>query len=164
MAYTKVHKVQFDTHMLEEEAEYQWGNAYQRMEILGIEIIWVVFKAEFLDKYFLKDVCGKKEIYFLKLKQGNMIVVEYAALFEELVKICPHYNSVAAEGSKCIKYENDLHREIKQCIRYQEIHQFHVPVNKCKKIYEDNKAWYAMLSTRVLVLRKGKDNFEESRI
>lgn len=50
-------------------------------------------------------MCGKKEIEFLELKQGNSTVAEYAAKFEELVKFCPHYNGAAAEASKCIKFE-----------------------------------------------------------
>lgn len=35
---------------------------------MGTEITWVVFRATFLEKYFLEDVCAKKEIEFLELK------------------------------------------------------------------------------------------------
>lgn len=59
------------------------------------------------------------EIEFLKLNQINMIVVEYTARFEELVKFCPYYNGVADEGLKCIKFESGLHPDIKQGIGYQ---------------------------------------------
>ncbi|XP_058741236.1 uncharacterized protein LOC131613599 [Vicia villosa] len=41
---------------------------------------------EFLGKYFPEDVRGKKEIEFLELRQGNKLVVEYAAncrIYEE---------------------------------------------------------------------------------
>lgn len=69
--------------------------------------------------YFLEDVRGKKEIEFLELKQRNYIIVEYAVRFEELVKFYPYYNGAAAEASKCIKFENGLHHEIKQGIGYQ---------------------------------------------
>lgn len=37
-----------------------------------------------MDKYFLVDVRSRNEIEFLELKQGNMIVIDYAAKFEEL--------------------------------------------------------------------------------
>lgn len=47
-----------------------------------------------------------------------MIIVEYVAKFEELVKFCPNYNGAVAEGSKCIKFENGLRPEIKQGIGY----------------------------------------------
>ena len=46
-------KMQFSTHMLEEEDEDWWKNARQRIEILGVEITWAVFRDAFLDKYFL---------------------------------------------------------------------------------------------------------------
>lgn len=41
---------------------------------MGNEITWVVFKGEFMEWYFPEDVCGKKEIEFLELKQGNSTV------------------------------------------------------------------------------------------
>lgn len=56
-----------------------------------------MLKNEFLEKYFPGDVHSKKGIEFLQLKQGNMIVIDYAAKFEELVRFCPHYNGVEAE-------------------------------------------------------------------
>lgn len=67
-----------------------------------------MFRVKFLDKYFPEDVCNKKEIEFLELKQGNMIVVEYTAKFEELVKLYPYYNGAAMNGWKHIKFENGL--------------------------------------------------------
>ncbi|XP_050896653.1 uncharacterized protein LOC127103436 [Lathyrus oleraceus] len=82
----------------------------------------------------------KKEIEFLKLKQGNSIVVEYAVKFEELVKLCPHYNDTAAEVSKCIKFKNGLRPEIKQGIGYRQILRFPELVKKCRIYDKDNKA------------------------
>lgn len=90
MACTEAQKVQFGLHMLTTEADDWWSNTLQRLEATGSEITWVVFKGEFLEQYFLEDVCGKKDIKFLELKQGNSDVVEYAAKFKELVKFCPH--------------------------------------------------------------------------
>lgn len=75
--------------------------------------------------------CAVKKDLVLELKQGNSIVTEYTAKFEELVMFCPHYNNVLVEGSKCIKFESGLYPEIKQGIGYQEIRQIFVLVNKC---------------------------------
>lgn len=111
--------MQFGTHMLAEEAGDGWGNTRQRLEVAGNEITWDVFKGEFLEWYFLEDVHSKKEIEFMELKQGNSIVVEYAAKFNELMKFYPHYNDNAAEVSKCLKFENGLRPEIKQGIGCQ---------------------------------------------
>lgn len=92
----------------------------------------------FIKNYFPEEVRSKKEIEFLELKQGNSAIVKYVAKFEELVKFCPHYNSSAAEGSKCIKFESGLRPEIKKDIGYQEI-QFFMLVNKCKIYDEDTR-------------------------
>lgn len=56
------------------------------------------------------------------------------------MKLCTYYNDAAAEVSKCIKFENKLHHEIKQGIKYQQIHWFPELVNKCRIYYEDNRA------------------------
>lgn len=46
------------------------------------------------------------------------------------MKFCLHYDSVAAEGSKCVKFERGLHLEIKQVVGYQEIYHFSILANK----------------------------------
>ena len=92
-----------------------------------------------MDKYFPKDVHGKKEIKFLELRQGNSKIAEYAARYEELVKFYPHYNDLAAEVSKCIKFENRLRPEIKQGIGYLHICQFPELVNKCRIFDQDSR-------------------------
>lgn len=51
-----------------------------------------------------------------------MTVVDYVVKFEELSRLYPHYNGVGIEGSKCIKFKSGLRLEIKQFIRYQDIH------------------------------------------
>jgi len=86
----------------------------------------------FLDRYFLEDVRRRKEIEFLKLKQGNMSVTEYAAKFVELAKFYPHYTAEIAEFSKCIKFENGLHADIKRAIGYQMIRNFSELVSSCR--------------------------------
>ena len=42
-----------------------------------------------MEKYFPEDMCTKKKIDFLKLRHGNMTLVEYVSKFEELVKFFP---------------------------------------------------------------------------
>jgi len=103
---------------------------------------WVVFRREFLDRYFSEDVRGKKEIEFLELKQGNMSVTEYAAKFVELAKFYPHYTPETAEFSKCIKFENGLRAEIKRAIGYHKIRIFSELVSSCRIYEEDTKAHY----------------------
>lgn len=70
--------------------------------------------------HFSADVRGKKEMEFLELNQGNMIVADYVAKFEELSRFCPHYNGADAKMFKCIKFENGLRLEIKKYCIYDE--------------------------------------------
>lgn len=54
----------------------------------------------------------------MKLKQCNMFVADYEAMFEELSRYCPLYIGVYVEGSKCVKFENGLRIEMKKFIGY----------------------------------------------
>lgn len=57
----------------------------------------------------------------------------------ELVKFFPYFNGAVAEASKCIKFENGLHPEIKRDIGYQQTCQLPELVNKCRIYDEDNR-------------------------
>ncbi|XP_058745996.1 uncharacterized protein LOC131618857 [Vicia villosa] len=120
----------------------------QRLEVAGEEITWVVFRREFLRKYYPEDVQGKKEIEFLELKQGNMSVTEYAAKFTELAKFYPYYDGAGAEFLKCIKFDNGLRSEIKKDVGYQKIHIFPNLVDSCRIFEEDNNAHYKVITNR----------------
>ena len=65
----------------------------------------------------------------------------------ELAKFYPPYSEATAEFLKCVKFDNDLHPEI----RYQQIRRFPELVNRCR-IYEDDSkaqsAHYKGLSER----------------
>ncbi|XP_050920304.1 uncharacterized protein LOC127137941 [Lathyrus oleraceus] len=60
-----------------------------------------------VQKYFSEDVRSKKEIGFLALKQGSLIVAEYATKFKELVKFCPYYNVLLLRCLNCQIYDED---------------------------------------------------------
>ncbi|XP_058759620.1 uncharacterized protein LOC131632922 [Vicia villosa] len=121
MDCTPAQKVRYGTHMLAVEVDNWWLETRQRLETAGEGTTWVVFRREFMRKYYPKDVLGKKEIEFLELKQGNKSVVEYAAKFFELTKFYPHYSEATAQFSKCIQFENGLRSEIKKAVGYQKI-------------------------------------------
>jgi len=120
---------------LAEEADDWWVSLLPILEQDGTVVTWAVFRREFLDRYFPEDVRGKKEIQFLELKQGDMSLTEYAAKFVELAKFYPHYTLETAEFSKCIKFENGLHADIKRAIGYQKIRNFSELVSSCR-IYD----------------------------
>ncbi|XP_058733864.1 uncharacterized protein LOC131605535 [Vicia villosa] len=72
--------------------DQKWLETRQRLEVAGEEVTWVVFCREFLRKYSLEEVRGKKEIEFLELKQGSMFVTAYAAKSGKLAKFYQHYD------------------------------------------------------------------------
>ncbi|XP_050897713.1 uncharacterized protein LOC127104575 [Lathyrus oleraceus] len=104
----EVQKVQFGPHMLSKEAKDWWDNMHQRLDGDGTDITWTMFRAIILEKYFLEDVCSKKKIEFLALKQGSSTVVGYATKFEELCWIydednrarSAHYKSLSEKKGK----------------------------------------------------------------
>ncbi|XP_058726754.1 uncharacterized protein LOC131598140 [Vicia villosa] len=63
-----------------------------------MEITWALFRDAFLEEKNPEYVHEKKEVEFLELKQGNGTAAEYAARFQELIKYCPHYNTMNAES------------------------------------------------------------------
>lgn len=94
--------------MLAEEADDWWVGTRQRLVVVNEAIVWVVISREFVRKYFLDDVCGKREIEFLELKQGTFSVTEYASSFMELEKYYPYYCEATNGFLKCIKFEKGL--------------------------------------------------------
>jgi len=118
MQCNEVQRVRFGTHMLAEETDDWWVSILPTIEQGGGVFNWVVFRREFLDRYFPEDVRGEKEIEFLELKQGNMFVTEYAAKFVELAKFYQHYTAETAEFSKCIKFAEFMRRILRLITRW----------------------------------------------
>lgn len=56
MVCTDAQKGLFGPYMLSKEAEYWWENTLQRLEVVGMAIIWNNLKNKFLNKYFLADI------------------------------------------------------------------------------------------------------------
>ncbi|XP_058733179.1 uncharacterized protein LOC131604776 [Vicia villosa] len=153
MDCTQAQKVRYGTHMLAVKADDWWLATHQRLEAAGEEITWDVFRREILRKYYPESVCGKKEIEFHKLKQGNMSVTDYAAKFTELAKFYPYYDGEGAEFSKCVKFKNGL-----RAIGYQQIRVFPNLVESCRIFEEDNAAHYKIVSDR-----RGRQNQQRGK-
>ncbi|XP_050877181.1 uncharacterized protein LOC127080941 [Lathyrus oleraceus] len=162
MDCSKAQKLRFGMHMLTEEADDWWINTPQVSDIIAKVVTWAVFRQEFLRKYFPEDVCGKKEIEFMELKQGNLSVTEYAARFVELAKFYPIYSDATAEFSKFIKFNNGLRPKIKQVIGYQQTRRFLELVNNCRIYEDDSKAQSAHY--KGLSERRGKHNLNYGKL
>ena len=81
-----------------------------------------------------------KEIEFMQLKQGSMIVGEYASKFEELGKDSTFFYH-QEERMKCIKFENGLKDELRKAVGILEIVDFPTLIHKCRflKDFENNQ-------------------------
>ncbi|XP_058761676.1 uncharacterized protein LOC131635094 [Vicia villosa] len=157
MNCTNVQKVQFGTHMLEKEVE-DWGdNTVHIFNEEGMEVTWALFRDAFLENYFPEDVCGKKEVEFLELKQGNGTVAKYASRFQELIKYCPHYNNMNVQRSKYLRFVNGLRHDIKKAIGYQQITRFIELVNKSRIYNGDSRESASHYNS--LNDRKGKGQY-----
>src|ERR1051325_1390836 len=58
MDCTQAQKVRYGTHMLASEADDWWPETCQRLEAVGEEITWAVFRREFMRKNYPEDVRG----------------------------------------------------------------------------------------------------------
>ena len=65
-------------------------------------IEWERFKSVFLDRFFPLEVRGALVLEFIKLRQGNMSVKEYALRFTQLSKYAP--SRVADSMSRMSKF------------------------------------------------------------
>ena len=92
-------------------------------------------------QYYPRDMKRAKEQEFLRLKQGQMSVMEYAAKFNELCHFAP--NQVAIEEMKMDHFEQGLRGPIKRMIaghvftNFQEMHQRAV---KIARVIEETEA------------------------
>ncbi|XP_027364319.1 uncharacterized protein LOC113871422 [Abrus precatorius] len=80
-------KVAYATYLLCGEGEDWWRFAGQTLPQEDGYIQWKTFKIIFLGNYFPRNLRKQKAREFLELKQRSMTVGEYAAKFQELMKI-----------------------------------------------------------------------------
>lgn len=78
--------VYYATFMLAGDAEAWCRGKHRLLEEEGREINWILFKEEFLGKYFPKLCRKEKEREFQNLRQGMMTAGEYTRKFESLLK------------------------------------------------------------------------------
>ncbi|KAF1896014.1 hypothetical protein Lal_00033454 [Lupinus albus] len=116
--------------MLVKEAENWWEFTQRPMEAEEQAITWEAFKGKFLHKYFPADLKRKKEIKFLRLEQGNMIVGEYAAKYEELARYCPYYELEVDGRSKCAKFVSGLKPKLKMMMYEDDMKEEEVATSK----------------------------------
>ncbi|XP_020238989.1 uncharacterized protein LOC109818020 [Cajanus cajan] len=91
--------------MLVGEAEHWSRETHHMLTARGVVVDWECFNRMFLEKYFPESVRHAKEVEFMRLHQGGMIVSEYAMRFEHLARF---YLQGIAEAWKCRKFAEGL--------------------------------------------------------
>jgi len=96
-----------------------------------------------------------KEIEFMQLKQGNMLVGKYASKFEKLEKYFTFFYH-PNERMKYIKFEDGLRPELKKVVGILEISDFPTLIHKCRFIEDmknkhDNRIFCPFLDSFVVV-------------
>ena len=123
-------RVRLATHQFEKEVEFWWGTVKPRTGEPALT--WEQLKTMMDAQYYPRDVKRAKGQEFLRLKQGQMTVIEYAAKFNELSRFAP--NQVATEEMKMDHFEQGLKGPIKRMIAghvftsFKEMYQWAVKI------------------------------------
>ncbi|KAL4365261.1 hypothetical protein AHAS_Ahas07G0088400 [Arachis hypogaea] len=130
--------VEFATYQLAGESQYWWQGTRCLLQQGDTAIPWDAFRTEFYKKYFPNLARMAKELEILQLKQGQLTVIEYTNMFEELCRF-----SIICQGApgdfeewKCIKYEGGVQSDILSSVGPMEIKIFSDLVNKSKVVEE----------------------------
>ena len=94
----------------------------------SVPVTWEKFKKIFYDKYFSRSVRLQKEMEFIRLVQGNKIVVEYEAKFLRLSQFAS--SLVATEEDWVRRFMEGLRSRIKQAILPFELKTYGEVVSK----------------------------------
>ena len=127
-------KVSYATYLLLGDAEYWWRSTRLMMEANNQEITWETFREKFLDKYFPISARTKLGDDFLKVRQGNMTIGEYAAKFESLSRYFRFFRQTVDEGYMCHRFMEGLRYEIQDSVLPLGIQQFQPLVEKCREV------------------------------
>ncbi|XP_017413022.1 uncharacterized protein LOC108324592 [Vigna angularis] len=122
-------RLAFSEYLLTGETSHWWSSMRMLLEGSGTPISWEVFKHKFYTEYFSDSVRFAKEVEFLQLVQGNMLVLEYADQFKHLLRF--HTLRMNEEG-QCMKFDNGLRGDIKLLVTSLSIKEFPALVEKAR--------------------------------
>ena len=97
-------RIRLATFRLEGESQIRWD--WVKVSLDPEMRTWGEFRELFMDKFFSASAKHAKAWWFLKLKQGSMIVLEYIAKFTELALFGDDY--MAIDMAKVRKFEDGL--------------------------------------------------------
>lgn len=87
------------------------------MKAQNVAVTYETFRALFLEKYFPVSAREEKEVQFLKLYQGSMIVAKYVAKLDSLSKHFRLFATHVDESYLCKRFVNNLRYKIEEFVR-----------------------------------------------
>ncbi len=108
--------------------------AQQTLTAEHCEITWEVFHRRFLDKYFPDTARAEKEQEFLRLQQGSMTVLEYAAKFESLARYFSPFRDQANQGWLSERFQEGLMFDIQKSELSLRIRNLQELIDRCVEV------------------------------
>jgi hypothetical protein len=110
MRVPKDWQVSCSTQLLSDRAQ-TWWEVIQSRRTTGI-CTWGEFRKQFETQFFSPFQCRIKELEFLALKQGNIIVIDYERRFHDLSLFAPQF--VTTEQEIIDRLRDGLRQELRQ--------------------------------------------------
>jgi len=101
----------------------------QHMQNQEEQVDWASFRTRFLEKYVSVTARQDREVEFLALQQGDIIVQEYMNKFEHLAR---YYSQAITEEWRCLKFERGLKHKLKKVVTPLRERRFPVLVEQAK--------------------------------
>ncbi|KZV55380.1 hypothetical protein F511_03861 [Dorcoceras hygrometricum] len=91
--YSQERRLKLAVLQLRDNAQHWWKGTSRVMREIGTLISWKSFCAAFRQEYTPEFYYNNREREFHNLKQGNMMVAEYARQFSPLLSYVPHVSN-----------------------------------------------------------------------
>ncbi|XP_047148293.1 uncharacterized protein LOC124820605 [Vigna umbellata] len=91
-------RLAYTEYLLIGKASHWWNNMRLILEGSHIPISWEVFKNKFYEEYFPDSVRFTKEVEFLQLVQGGMLVSEYTDKLKHLLRFNTMFENGMSQG------------------------------------------------------------------
>ena len=81
MGLSTSEKAELDTYQLKDISQVWYGKWRNNRPLGGCAVTWEIFKKDFLDRFFPREMRETKVVEFINLHQGGMSVHEYSLKF-----------------------------------------------------------------------------------
>ncbi|XP_038880466.1 uncharacterized protein LOC120072126 [Benincasa hispida] len=137
MKCPKEHKLQCVVFMLTGNVEIWWRLAEKMIDTSGKLATWEQFKERFYEKYFSANTRYNKQVEFLNLKQGVMLVKEYEQEFDKLSHFAAEL--VATETARTERFIQGLRSELRGMVHALDLNTYATALRAVVRIDADSQ-------------------------